>query len=89
MHQFQGYVCPGLEDLVCKLEKAMYGLKQAPQAWFRKINIYPKNQGLKKLNSDGNLYYFKNKGKVVFLVLYVDNLLIIGVDTSRISQFKT
>lgn len=42
---------------VCKLEKALYGLRQAPKAWYSKIDGYLQSQGLTKSKEDPNLYF--------------------------------
>ena len=40
MDQPEGYVSKGQESLVCKLSKTLYGLKQSPRAWYKKIDEY-------------------------------------------------
>ena len=45
MTQPQGFEAKGQEHKVCKLVKAPYGLKQAPQAWYAKMDEYLRNMG--------------------------------------------
>ena len=45
MCQPQGFQVPGREHLVCRLQKALYGLKKAPRAWYIKIDTYLGEQG--------------------------------------------
>ena len=63
------------EHLVCKLKKALYGLKRTPKTWYNKIDSYLKEKGFCKGEGDYNLYVVKNKGNNVLLVLYVADLL--------------
>jgi hypothetical protein len=81
-----GYSIAGQEDKVCLLLKALYGLKQAPRAWHAKIDTFLKAHGLLQSAADPNLYYFKDSNNQwVFLMLYVDDLLITGNATSKIN----
>ena len=40
MHHPQGYVFPGKEEMVCKLKKSLYSLKQAPRQWYTKFGRF-------------------------------------------------
>ena len=73
-----GFEMPGSENKVCRLKKALYGLKQAPRAWYQRIDKFFKNIGFIRCASDANLYVLKKCGKIVLVVLYVDDLNISG-----------
>jgi hypothetical protein len=88
MKQPLGYSKPGSEHLVCKLNKALYGLKQAGHEWYTKINKFLHRTFLKQSFQDCNLCYHKQNDKIVILVLYVDDLFVIGSDISGIAQLK-
>lgn len=66
---------------ICRVKRALYGLKQAPRAWYARIDTWLISQGYTKSQSDPNLYYAMQDGKRVFILLYVDDLLITGDDT--------
>jgi hypothetical protein len=40
MQQLEGFVVKGKENMVCKFQKSLYGLKQSPHEWSHKINAY-------------------------------------------------
>jgi hypothetical protein len=71
-------VIHGKESHVCKLKKALYGLKQAPRAWYARIDSYPMSLGFTKSDANPNLYYEVENGCPLILVLYVDDLFLIG-----------
>ena len=64
---------------VWRLRKALYELKQAPRAWYSKIDTYLQDLGFEKSEADPNLYYLMDGEDPLILVLYVDDLFIIGV----------
>ena len=59
---------------VCRLKKALYGLNQAPRAWYERIDSYLMKLGFTRSNADLNPYFKIVKGKPLILVLYVDDL---------------
>lgn len=86
--QPEGFEKKGKEKQVYRLIKALYGLRQAPRAWYSKLN-----KCLEDLVFIGCPYehavYVRREGKEAIIVgIYVDDLLITGTDMSLISQFK-
>jgi hypothetical protein len=63
---------------VCRLKRALYGLKQAPHAWYTQIDIYFIGLGFTKSEVDANLYQIVVEGKLLIMVLYVDDLILTG-----------
>jgi hypothetical protein len=59
MYQPQGFQVSGNENLICKIKKALYDLKQAPRAWYIKIDKYLDEQGFQQSPSNSN-YMSKN-----------------------------
>ena len=89
MTQPKGFVDPKNPEKVCKLQRSIYGLKQASWSW----NLHF-DEAIKKFriikNKDEPCVYKKVSGSaVVFLVLYVDDILIIGNDIPTLQSVKT
>ena len=57
MKQPEGYVKQGQENLVCKLNKSLYGLKQASRCWYETFDHFLKESGYKQCTADSCLYF--------------------------------
>jgi hypothetical protein len=88
MEQPPGYVDQTHPNLVCRLKKALYGLKQAPRAWSDKIGQYLVTNGFQTSNADFSLYVKKTDHGIVIIVIYVNDLIIIGDNDVDISNLK-
>ena len=74
---------------VLKLKKALHGLKQAPRAWYSRIDDHITQQGFEKSLSEHTIYVNKHKnGDILILYLYVDDLIIVGINKEYITKFK-
>ena len=62
------------------LKKELYGLKQAPIALYTHIDIYLVNIEFIRSNVDPSLYFKLFQGMLFILVLYVDDLVLIGIE---------
>ncbi|KAM1448471.1 hypothetical protein ACFXTO_007428 [Malus domestica] len=73
---------------VCRLHKAIYGLKQSPRAWYSKLSSVLKAAGFKRSYTD-SFFFVRSSiaGKLVVLI-YVDNLIITGDNISEIKTLK-
>jgi hypothetical protein len=76
MEQPQGFV--ENSSLVCKLQKAIYGLKQAPKYWNRRFDTFITSQGFIRSESDNCLYIRGDKFVCTYLLLYVNDILLAG-----------
>jgi hypothetical protein len=74
----QGFEVEDIKTHVCKLKKALYGLKKDPRAWYGKIDGFLKSLGFTKSKSDSNLYFKVMNDDSVILLLYVDDLFLTG-----------
>ena len=72
-------------DYVCKLKKALYGLKHAPRAWYSRLDKYLRQIGFRKGCADNNLYIKVSQGNILLIEVYVDDI-IFGSDDDRLSQ---
>jgi hypothetical protein len=83
-----GYTASTDANVVCKLQRALYGLKQSPRAWFGRFSMAMRKYGFKQSNSDHTLF-IKHKGsKVTALIVYVDDMIITGDDEEEISRLQ-
>lgn len=86
MSQLEGFIIPKKPEYVCKLHKALYELKQAPHAWFEKLRSTLFNWGFKELEADTSLFIYREVcNSIFFLLVYVDDILIIG-NNSQLSR---
>lgn len=80
MEQAEGFINPGEEHLVCCLKKSLYGLKQSGRQWHKKINDILQAFGMIQLNADKCFYYVKSQDSLMFLAIYVDDIIIAAKD---------
>jgi len=66
------------ESYVFRIKRSLYGLKQAPCASYTRINSYLTNLGFTKSEADANLYHIVVEGKLLIIILYVDDLILTG-----------
>ncbi|KAL0361164.1 UNVERIFIED_CONTAM: Retrovirus-related Pol polyprotein from transposon RE1 [Sesamum radiatum] len=90
IEQPPGYVAQGKRQcMVCKLQKAIYGLKQSLRAWFDKFSRIIGEFGFSRCQVD-HLVFVQTTGSVmIILAVYVDDILITGSDVVGIEEAKT
>jgi hypothetical protein len=76
IENLEGFETFDRESHVCILKRALYGLKQAPRAWYTRIDNYFTTLGFTKSEADANLYQILVEGKILIIVLYVDDLIL-------------
>ena len=74
--------------VVCQLNKPHYKLKQTPRAWHSKITSYLHNLGFRMSKFDNSLYIHNCPKSMVFIILYVDNLVINRENLTEIQKIK-
>ena len=87
MEQPPGYIDPRFPNHVCQLQKALYGLKQAPRAWFQHLNSFLIQLGFYCSRADMSLFVFHKHSDIIYLLLSVDDIIIIGNNSSLLDNF--
>ena len=88
MKQPPGYVQSGKENLVCKLRKSIYGLKQSPRCWNQKLCDHLKSLGFKESGADSCVFVKNETSTLKIIAVYVDDLILIAKSLSEIQQMK-
>jgi ATP-binding cassette subfamily B (MDR/TAP) protein 1 len=89
MEQPEGFKVKGKENLVCQLKKSLYGLKQALRQWYKKFDSFMIDHGCRRTNSDHCVFVKRfDDGEFIILLLYVDDMLIVGQNNEKISKLK-
>lgn len=83
-----GYTGSAGNKIVCKLETALYGLKQSPRAWFGRLSLAMRKYGYHQSNCDHTLFLKHQQSKVTTLIVYVDDMIITGNDADEISRLQ-
>ena len=78
----------GKEHMICKLHKSIYGLKQASRQWYLKFDEVVTANGFKENIINQCIYMKVNGRKCIFLVLYVDDILLVANDTDLLVKTK-
>ncbi|GAB2296660.1 hypothetical protein Dimus_038434 [Dionaea muscipula] len=89
MHQPPGYVDKLHKDYVCKLKKSLYGLKQAPRQWYKRFDSFVSNIGFVRSKYDVCMYFAHLDTIPIFLLLYVDDMLLISKSMPLILDLKS
>ncbi|KAG8474805.1 hypothetical protein CXB51_031510 [Gossypium anomalum] len=89
MQQPEGFTVSEKEDYVCLLKKSLYGLKQSPRQWYKRFDSFMTSHDFKRSSFDSCVYFKKNNdSSFVYLLLYVDDMLIAAKDKGEIRKVK-
>ncbi|GJZ47236.1 putative ribonuclease H-like domain-containing protein [Tanacetum coccineum] len=90
------YVCqpPSFEDLdfpdrVYKVEKALYGLHQAPRAWYETLSTYLLDNGFQRGQIDKTLFIKRVKGDILLVEVYVDDIIFGSIKKIKSTPMET
>lgn len=89
MQQPPGYAQPSKSELVCKLKKSLYGLKQSPRCWNEKFTQHMKSLGFKESGADPCVFIRVNRRKKIEVIaVYVDDLILLTETQEEMQQLK-
>lgn len=76
-------------DLVCKLFKALYGLRQSSCAWYYKLDTYLVAQSFICTNADSNIYIRTyNNSTFIIVAIYIDDYIVVSQHLHLIYELK-
>ncbi|XP_019096554.1 PREDICTED: uncharacterized protein LOC109130916 [Camelina sativa] len=82
-----GFVDQDRPHYVCRLHKALYGLKQEPRAWYQELRRYLLTLGFVNFVADTSLFTYRQHGAIIYVLVYVDDMLITGTNTAYVTIF--
>jgi hypothetical protein len=89
MIQPEGFVDPNNAGKICKLQKSIYGLKQASRSWNIHFDEVVKGFGFRQNEEEPCVYKKESGSVVVFLILYVDDIFLIRNNSLMLQSVKT
>jgi len=89
MQHPQGYEVKWKENLICRLKKRLYGLKNDPRQWYLKFVRFMTEQGYNRYHFDHCVYFKRREnGSDIIFLLYVDDILVAGSNMQDINVVK-
>ena len=61
---------------MCKPNKALYGLKHAPRAWYSRLSSKLHSLGFSASKADTSLFFYNKGGVSIFMLIYVDDIVV-------------
>ncbi|GJV95546.1 putative ribonuclease H-like domain-containing protein [Tanacetum coccineum] len=83
-----GFEDPDFPDRVYKVEKALYGLHQAPRAWYETLLTYLLDNGFQRGKIDKTLFIRRDKGDILLVQVYVDDIIFGSTKKSLCTEFE-
>ncbi|GJY53662.1 putative ribonuclease H-like domain-containing protein [Tanacetum coccineum] len=83
-----GFVDPKFPKKVYKVEKALYGLHQAPRAWYATLSTFLLKSGYRRGTIDKTLFIKKDKNDIMLVQVYVDDIIFGSTKRSWCDEFK-
>jgi hypothetical protein len=77
-----GFVDPARPNDVCLLSRSLYGLRQAPRAWFDRFVAHVTSLGFIQSRADTSLFVYHRHGVTAYLLLYVDDMILSASTTA-------
>ncbi|GJX74245.1 retrotransposon protein, putative, ty1-copia subclass [Tanacetum coccineum] len=89
MVQPEGFMDPKHPNRVCKLQRSIYGLKKASRSWNKRFDVEIKNIHFTQNLDEPCVYLKASRSSVAFLVLYVDDILLMGNNVTMLQEVKS
>ncbi|GJV29978.1 putative ribonuclease H-like domain-containing protein [Tanacetum coccineum] len=83
-----GFEDPEFPDRVYKVEKALYGLHQAPRAWYETLSTYLLDNGFQRGQIDKTLFIKRVKGDILLVQVYVDDIIFGSTKKELCTEFE-
>ncbi|GJT16026.1 putative ribonuclease H-like domain-containing protein [Tanacetum coccineum] len=88
VHQPPGFVDPAHPNKVYKVIKALYGLHQAPRAWYETLSSFLMENGFRRGTIDKTLFIKKKKSDIMLVQVYVDDIIFGSTKKSMCTEFE-
>ncbi|GKE67059.1 putative ribonuclease H-like domain-containing protein, partial [Tanacetum coccineum] len=79
---------PDFLDRVYKVEKVLYGLHQAPKAWYETLSTYLLDNGFQIEKIDKTLFIKRDKDDILLVQVYVDDIIFGSIKKSLFTEFE-
>lgn len=86
VQQPTGFEDPRRPTDVCLLERSLYGLRQAPRAWFTTFAEHATTLGFKQSRSNSSLFVYCRGDEMAYLLLYVDDMILSASSTALLER---
>lgn len=86
MEQPTSFMASDSRHLVCKLRKALNGLKQAPHAWFERLSSYLITLGFVRSKADPSLVFRIKDDNYCYVLIYVDDIILTSNSSTDIQN---
>ncbi|GJV39183.1 putative ribonuclease H-like domain-containing protein [Tanacetum coccineum] len=88
VHQPPGFVNPDHTNKVYKVIKALYGLHQAPRAWYETLSSFQLKNSFRRGTIDKTLFIKKKKNDIMLVQVYVDDIIFGSTTQSMCTGFE-
>ncbi|GJW91978.1 putative ribonuclease H-like domain-containing protein [Tanacetum coccineum] len=88
VHQPPGFVDPAHPNKVYKVIKALYGLHQAPRAWYETLSSFLMENGFRRDTIDKTLFIKNKKSDIMLVQVYVDDIIFVSTKKSMCTEFE-
>jgi hypothetical protein len=81
-----GFVDVEHPDYLCLLDKSLYGLRQAPRAWYQCFVVHVRSLGFVTTGSDTSLFVLRHGSETTWLLLFVDDIVLMASSTTLLQR---